>query len=55
MDNILPVQRIMIITNQNIFIKHYIYPNITAQDAEFSMDQRRSVFNGQHTKLCIKT
>lgn len=53
--NLLPVQMIMMVTNQNICIKHYIYPNITAQDAVFSMDQRWSAFNGQHTKLCIKT
>lgn len=29
------------VTNQNIFIKHYIYPNIITHDSQFTMDQKR--------------
>jgi len=34
------------VTNQNIFIKHYIYLNITAQDVEFSTDQNDLLLMG---------
>jgi hypothetical protein len=46
--------KIKMLTNQNIFIKHYIYPNITAHHLQFTMD-KKIVLNCEHTKLCIKT
>jgi hypothetical protein len=55
LDTLQPTLKTKMVSNQNIFIKHFIYPNITAHDVQFTMDQKRSSFNWKHTKLRIKT